>query len=126
MIAPRYLIWVTCLSFLPNHSDLGLGWVSAVGCEFCFLGANLHAIFGRCFIQALHQVYKFIFTAIYSINLVCKLKVCDVKTSDVDCTLATFKGFNHYMFYKDVEECWEKEATLTNPTDASIQSPIAP
>ena len=52
------------LKLLSTQSDLSLDGVTAVGHEFHFLGANLHAIFRRCFIQAFTR-----FTSFFSLSV---------------------------------------------------------
>ena len=97
IMTTRYLNCVTCSSFCPP--TIILVWVESVllVVSLVFSALIFFIIFGSYLIQALQLVYELSHTAIYSMSVICKPKVCN------DCTRATLKPLHLYTLQEDID-----------------------
>ena len=72
--------------------------------KFCYCSTNLHVLSGRHFVQASHQIDKFLFFSHQPVNVVSEPKVCDDRETSFDCVMMFFKDICYYALKEDVEQ----------------------
>ena len=114
-IALRYLNWFSVESLSTDCDLRKLYVLCAVWRQLCLFSTNLHAVSGRHFVQAPHQIGKFLFFSLQPVNVVSEPKVCDDRETNSDCVMMLFKDTCHYALKEDVEQGRWQEAALADP-----------